>query len=71
MKISEAGLEWSESNQSTRRAKHIDLQYHFISDFIDRKINYSLYISSEENIADAITKSLSYNNLKRFEKSLM
>ena len=67
-----------EDNQSTikliegemtgSRTKHIDIQYHFVRQFIkDNEVNL-LYVKSEDNIADMMTKPFSAEKLKLFRK---
>ena len=53
------------------RSKHIDIKYHFIRDnYNNKKINIK-YISSEENIADIMTKPTTKHSLERFKKLLL
>ena len=67
-----------EDNQSTikliegemtgSRTKHIDIRYHFVHQFIkDNEVNL-LYVKSEDNIADMMTKPFSAEKLKLFRK---
>jgi transposase InsO family protein len=40
------------------RTKHIDIQYHFIRELVERKQIHLAYISTNEMVADVLTKSL-------------
>jgi hypothetical protein len=41
-----------------RRAKHIDIRYHFIRDHLERGTFNIVYIPSERQLADFLTKAL-------------
>jgi hypothetical protein len=45
----------------SQRAKHIDLQYHFLRDRIVRKEIALSYVSTKSNLADVLTKPLPYD----------
>jgi hypothetical protein len=45
----------------SQRAKHIDLQYHFLRDRIVRKEIALSYVSTKSNVADVLTKPLPYD----------
>ena len=40
------------------RSKHIEIRYHFIRDYIQRGAVELQYISTEEQVADILTKAL-------------
>ena len=40
------------------RSKHIEIRYHFIRDYIQRGVVELQYISTDEQVADILTKSL-------------
>ena len=44
--------------QLSRRAKHIDIRFHFIRDLVTRKQIEPVYCPSKENLADIFTKSI-------------
>ena len=52
------------------RSKHIDVVYHHIRDLHKRNLIQLNYISSENMIADDLTKSLSRDKFKRFVTQL-
>lgn len=62
---SQAALALYESKKSMRLPKRIEIRYNFINVCIERKIISTFYLSSEENIADALTKPLGRT---KFEK---
>ena len=41
------------------RSKHIEIRYHFIRDYVQRGAVLLRYISTDEQVADILTKSLS------------
>ena len=60
----------SEQALSTR-AKHIDIRYHFMLDVIKRGDVKVLYVKSENNCADMLTKSLHKIKFHKFRSELM
>ena len=54
-----------------QRTKHIDVRYHYIRDLIDKKVVDIKYVSTEDNIADVMTKSLGESKHKKFAKKLL
>ena len=40
------------------RSKHIEIRYHFIRDYVQRGAVEIQYISTDEQVADILTKSL-------------
>ena len=53
-----------------RRLKHMDLSYHFIRDFVEQGRIDILYVSTNEMIADTLTKSLGRTKFEYFRKLL-
>lgn len=60
----------SKSNENSKRAKHIDIKNHFLKDVVNDKILDIDYISSENNLADIFTKSLSKELFIRFRNQM-
>ena len=52
------------------RTKHIDIRYHFIRDYFNRKIIDIKYVETDKNIADIMTKNLPKYKLEQFKKPL-
>ena len=52
------------------RSKHFDIKYHFIRDSIASKKINSVYVPSEDNVADLMTKPFSKVKLRKFEELL-
>src|SRR5579871_6896543 len=52
------------------RTKHMDIQHHFIREKIEEKIIELVYCSTDEMIADILTKSVSRDKLQRFSKQM-
>ncbi|KAK9688266.1 protein of unknown function (DUF4219) [Popillia japonica] len=53
-----------------KRVKHIDIKYHFIREQIENKIIEPIYISTQEQIADVLTKGLSSQKFTVFRDKL-
>lgn len=49
---------WAQSSDSMRRAKHIDLKYHFLKESFNNGHVKPTVIDSEDNPADALTEPL-------------
>lgn len=50
----------------SNRTKHIDTKYHFVKDYVDKKIIECVYCPTEEMLADMLTKPLSISKLEKF-----
>ena len=46
------------------RSKHIDIRYHHLQDYVVKRIMLLLYVSTEEQDADILTKALSKCNFE-------
>jgi hypothetical protein len=44
------------------RSKHIEIEYHYIKDMVQRRVVRLQYMTIEEQVADMLTKSLSRMN---------
>ncbi|KAK9739429.1 hypothetical protein QE152_g9006 [Popillia japonica] len=53
-----------------KKVKHIDIKYHFIREQIKNKIIEPIYISTQEQIADVLTKGLSSQKFTVFRDKL-
>jgi hypothetical protein len=49
------------------KSKHIEIRYHFIRDMVQRRALKLQYISTDEQVADVLTKPLSRVKLNTFE----
>lgn len=54
----------------TKRSKHIDVKYHFIKDLVSSKKIEVEYISTENQVADILTKALCVNKFISFRDAL-
>lgn len=54
-----SAIEMTKTFENSKRAKHIDIRLHFIKDLIEKKEFKIEYVSSQNNLADIFTKSLS------------
>lgn len=52
------------------RTKHIEVDYHFVRERVSRKLLEIEFISSEDQVADGFTKSLTDRQLKLFRHNL-
>ena len=48
----------SNSNCSTTRTKHVDIRYHYFKEFIERGVLKIIFVKSEDNDSDIMTKNL-------------
>lgn len=51
----------SKSNENSKRAKHIDIKIHFLRDLISKELIKIDYVSTDQNLADMLTKPLCKN----------
>lgn len=54
----QSAIKLMESNENSKRSKHIDIKYHFIKDLISKRVIIVKYVSTNENVADILTKAL-------------
>lgn len=59
----------AENNGYSSRSKHIDLRHHFIREKIINKSCILHYVSTDKNIADALTKALAKQKFTAFANS--
>ena len=52
------------------RSNHIEIQYHFICDYVQRGVVELQYISTEEQVADILTKALNRGKFVFFRDKL-
>jgi len=52
------------------RSKHIDLEYHYIRDMVQRKVIKLKYIATEEHAVDILTKPLPLTKFAHFRGKL-
>ena len=52
------------------RSKHIEIRFHFIRDYVQRGAVELQYISTDEQVADILTKSLGRGNFVFFRDKL-
>lgn len=56
------------NTNSVKRLKHIDIKYHYIRELIENKKICIQYVTTRDQIADMLTKSLNGNTLLKFVK---
>lgn len=52
------------------RTKHIEVDRHFIKEKLDSGLICTSYVSSQDNLADIVTKGLNSNNFERIVSKL-
>ena len=52
------------------RSKHIEIRYHFIRDYVQRGVVELQYISTDEQVADILTKTLGWGKFVFFKDKL-
>lgn len=55
---------------NNRRVKHIDIKYNFVSECMNNNILKILYISTDMQLADLLTKGLKYASFVKFRNNL-
>lgn len=66
----EAAIAWSNSDESLRTAKHIDIKVHFVRDCVQAEKVVLQYVSSAHNLADGFTKPLDREKFQIFRNRL-
>ena len=61
----------SKSATTSNRTRHIDTRYHFVRDYIDDGILKSVFVRSEDNHADIMTKNLSVKLYEQHSDAIM
>ena len=54
----QSAINMAESYENSKRTRHIDIKFHYIKDIVAKGLIKLKYISTSENIADILTKSL-------------
>ena len=62
----QAAIKLSNNNMITRKAKHIDIKYHFIKEKLQNKQLTLKYIPTKDNVADLLTKQPAILRFKIF-----
>ena len=53
-----SAIDLSKNPEHHAKTKHIDIQYHFVRDHIEKKVFSLLYIDTKNQLADALTKAI-------------
>ena len=48
----------SENTSTSQRTRHVDIQYCFVKGFIDEKFLKIIFVKTDENISDGVTKNV-------------
>lgn len=51
-------INWTESVHGLRNVKHVGIKYHYVRDLVCRSVINVVYVRSDENRADSLTKIL-------------
>ena len=60
----------SKDNKFHAHIKHIDIHYHYIQEVIEAGKVQMVYVLTSENVADIITKALTWPLLEKFRDML-
>jgi hypothetical protein len=52
------------------RMKHIKVDYHFVCDQVMKRLLDVRFVSTDDQLADGFTKSLSQHRLQEFQRNL-
>ena len=63
--FNEGAIFLPKNQQVSMRTKHIDVRYHFIRDLVQENMLNIVYVRSEENYADIMTKNVSVEIFNR------
>ena len=63
---SQSSMKLITNQKFSNRSKHIDTKYHYVKQLVDSGEIELRYCSTDENIADMMTKPLGYIKLKKF-----
>ena len=63
-------IELANNPEHHAKTKHINIQYHFIREYITNNIIQLSYISTKEQLADMLTKALSRPTFKNLVKQI-
>ena len=63
-------IKLSENPMFHDKSKHIEMKYHFIQDMVQKGMVKLQYVSTEEHIADVMTKPLSVTTFRHFRDKL-
>ncbi len=64
----QAAQTWAKSTANMRRAKHIEIRYHYVRECVGRGSIEPVYIASEQNTADGFTKALDRTKFEKFRE---
>ncbi|KAK8921769.1 hypothetical protein KSP39_PZI020770 [Platanthera zijinensis] len=66
----QSAIQMSRNTTSTSRSRHIDIDYHFITDLVARGALSVTYVPSSDQLADVFTKPLSKHRLRDISNKL-
>ena len=67
----QSAIKLTESEQVTRRSKHIDIRYHYISEQLKEKLFSNKHCNTETKVADILTKLLSPEKFTKFRDIIL
>ena len=65
-----SAIDLSKNSEYHARTKHIDIQYHFVCDYIERETIELKYVCTKKQLADALTKTIDINSFRSFCKKI-
>lgn len=67
----QAAISLAKNPVQSQRTKHVDIKYHFVRNLVQDGILQIMYIPSDNNVADALTKPLSRIKNEQFKSAAM
>lgn len=65
---SQSGISLAQNESINRRNKHINMQFHYVRDVVDRKLVNLGYVPTGEMIADMTNKPLGWVRFEKFRR---
>ena len=59
----------TENASTTSRTKHVDIRYHFVTEFVEEGFLKIIFVKSTENLADGFTKNVNHEMYSRHIES--
>ena len=71
MEDNQGAIKMANNKHSSKRTRHIDVKHHIFPDAIEEGLVRIVYVRSEEQHADIVTKTLDMRNSGLHAKALM
>ena len=71
MEDNQGAIKMTNNKHSSRRTRHIDVKHHIVRDAVEKGLIRIVYVMSEEQHADILTKALDMRTFELHAKALM